>query len=93
MLKITLYYLLIVNIISFIIYGIDKWKSQHNRWRIPEWFLILLALIGGSIGALGGMYILRHKTQHAKFYILVPLILILQVICFIYLFWLPSQMN
>ena len=93
MVKVIVYYLLIINIISFLLYGIDKWKAQHNRWRVPEWFLIFLALIGGSVGALCGMYILRHKTQHVKFYILVPLILILQVIGFIYLFWLPSQMS
>lgn len=78
-----LIYLTFVNIIAFIVYGVDKWKARKNRWRIPEKKLLFLAIIGGSVGALAGMYIFHHKTQHKKFTIGVPVILILQII-FIY---------
>lgn len=73
-------YLVAINIITFIIYGIDKYKSQHQRWRIKEFTLMLLAAIGGSIGALLAMTTFRHKTKHAKFYIGVPFILIIQIV-------------
>ncbi len=74
-----LYYLLILNLITFLVYGIDKWKARTNQWRIPESTLLLLALFGGSIGAIMGMEIWRHKTQHLIFRIGVPLMLILQL--------------
>ena len=78
-----LIYLTIVNIIAFIVYGVDKWKARKNQWRIPEKKLLFLAIIGGSVGALAGMYIFHHKTLHKKFIIGVPVILMLQII-FIY---------
>lgn len=77
--KIILYYLLAVNLLTFISYGIDKWKARHNRWRIPEATLLLFAAIGGSIGALLAMRVFRHKTQHKKFRYGVPAILIVQM--------------
>ena len=78
MVKILLYYLIGINILTFLIYGIDKWKAQKGKWRIPENTLIWLAIAGGSIGALLGMYFLRHKTKHRKFTLGVPAILIIQ---------------
>ena len=78
-----LIYLTIVNIIAFIVYGVDKWKARKNQWRISEKKLLFLAIIGGSVGALAGMYIFHHKTLHKKFTVGVPVILILQII-FIY---------
>lgn len=72
-------YFLAINIVTMVIYGIDKYKAKSGYWRISELTLIMLATIGGSIGALGGMYIFRHKTQHKKFTIGVPLILLAQV--------------
>lgn len=75
-----------MNIITFIIYGIDKWKAQRNRWRISERMLLFLAIIGGSVGALAGMYTFHHKTLHKKFTIGVPLILVIQVMIF-YLYY------
>ena len=69
----------IVNVIAFFVYGIDKWKSQHNRWRIPESVLLGLAAIGGSVGAWLGMQVWRHKTQHKKFKYGVPAIFVAQV--------------
>lgn len=83
--RIVLCYLLIINILTIVIYGIDKWKSKRNYWRIPESVLLLLALVGGSVGALLGMALWRHKTQHAKFKYGVPLILLLQVAVVVFL--------
>ena len=77
-----LIYLLVINIIAFTMYGIDKWKAQRNQWRISEKMLLFLAVIGGSAGALAGMYIFHHKTLHKKFTIGVPLILLIQVMIF-----------
>lgn len=78
-----LIYLTVVNIIAFIAYGVDKRKARKNQWRIPEKNLLFLAVIGGSVGALAGMYIFHHKTLHKKFTVGVPVILVLQII-FIY---------
>lgn len=67
---------------------VDKIKAKRNLWRIPEATLIGVAAIGGSIGAIAGMNLFRHKTKHAKFYIGLPVILALQivaVICIIFL--------
>lgn len=73
-------YIVIISIITFLVYGIDKFRAKHDRYRIPEKVLLFLAAIGGSIGALCGMYFFRHKTRKPAFYIGVPIILILQVI-------------
>ena len=76
---IILIYLLIINVVTFIVYGIDKYKAKHAKWRIPEATLLLLAAIGGSIGAWCGMKVWHHKTMHKKFKYGVPVIFILQV--------------
>ena len=68
-----------VNLLSFTLFGIDKWKAKRHLWRIPESVLLLSAAIGGSIGALLAMFLFRHKTQHKKFTVGVPLILALQI--------------
>ena len=67
------------------IYAIDKWKAKKDRWRIPESTLLLLAVLGGSIGALMGMKIWHHKTMHKKFKYGIPLIMILQIGMLLYL--------
>ena len=77
--QIALLYLAVINVVTFFLYGIDKFKAQHARWRIPESVLIGLAVIGGSIGAWLGMMVWRHKTQHKKFKYGIPLILIIQI--------------
>lgn len=82
--KIAIIYLIIINVIALIAYGIDKYKAKHNRWRIPEATLILMAFLGGALGAFLGMYLFRHKTQHWKFRILVPLALILWIAAIVY---------
>lgn len=92
--NILLYYLLVVNLLTFLAYGLDKWKvvrngrksggkTRHNdrlSRRIPEASLLLLAVLGGSPAALLAMYLFRHKTLHKKFRYGVPAILLLQLI-------------
>ena len=78
-LKIILIYLAIINITTFFTYGLDKWKARRNKWRIREAALLLLAVLGGSIGAFVGMKVWRHKTQHKKFKYGVPAIIIIQL--------------
>ena len=80
-----LYYLIVINIVTFLVYGIDKWKAKQGSWRLSEATLLILAVIGGSIGALLGMKVWRHKTQHKKFKYGLPLILIIQIILIGYL--------
>lgn len=60
-------YLIIINIFSFILYGIDKYKAKKNEWRIPESLLLTISFLGGSIGSNLGMIIFRHKTKKMKF--------------------------
>ena len=72
-------YLLIINAIAFCLMLIDKYKARKNLWRIPEATLISTDLLGGSIGALIGMYTVRHKTRHIKFTVGIPLILLAQI--------------
>lgn len=74
-----LYYLIAINFLTFVVYGIDKWKVKQGSWRIPEATLLGMAIIGGSIGALLGMKIWHHKTMHKKFKYGLPLILIAQI--------------
>lgn len=77
--KILACYLIVVNALAFVVFGIDKWKAVRRSWRIPERRLLQLAAIGGSVGALAGMVVWRHKTMHKKFVISVPLLLLLHV--------------
>jgi uncharacterized membrane protein YsdA (DUF1294 family) len=82
---ILLVLLLLVNLLAFILYGADKRKAKKGTWRISEVTLLLVAALGGSVGALLGMELFRHKTKHAKFKILVPLFLILHIALGIYM--------
>lgn len=81
-----IWYFFIVNILLFILMGIDKKRAILNKWRISEKNLILISILGGSIGGLIGMYTFRHKTKHLKFTIGLPLILILQLITLYFIF-------
>ena len=83
--NIILGYLLAINIASFFLYGIDKYKAKKGRWRISEATLLLMAVIGGSIGAWVGMRIWHHKTMHKKFKYGIPVIIIFQVALAVYL--------
>ena len=75
------YYLIFINIVTFLVYGIDKWKAKQGSWRISEATLLMLAVIGGTIGALLGMQVWCHKTmhKHKKFKYGLPLILLAQI--------------
>ena len=77
-------YFVIINVLGFLIMYIDKRKAKYGRWRIPEKTLILIALLGGSIGCLVGMYTFRHKTQKIRFILGFPTILISETIIIIY---------
>lgn len=79
------YYLIAINTITFLVYGLDKLKAKKGKWRIPESTLLLLAIIGGSIGAFLGMKVWHHKTMHKKFKYGIPLIIILQLGVLLYL--------
>ena len=78
--KTELYYLIAINIVTFIVYGIDKVKAMKGKWRISEATLLLLAIIGGSVGAWLGMKTWHHKTMHKKFKYGIPLILLAQIL-------------
>ncbi len=84
MIRWIVYYLILVNIITFFTYGIDKWKARRDKWRVPERTLLLMAAAGGSAGALAAMTMFHHKTRKIRFYVGVPLILAVQAV----LFWL-----
>ena len=75
--------LVLINVITFLTYGIDKWKAQHVKWRISEATLLILAILGGSIGAFAGMRIWHHKTQHLKFKYGVPAIIFVEIVLFL----------
>ena len=74
------YILIVINVITFLVYGIDKWKAKQGSWRISEATLLTLAVVGGSIGALLGMQVWHHKTMHKKFKYGLPLILLIQIV-------------
>ena len=79
------YYLLAINVVTFIVYGIDKYKAKKAKWRIPAATLLLLAVLGGSIGAWMGMKVWHHKTMHKKFKYGIPAILLIQIALMTYL--------
>lgn len=79
------YYLLAINVVTFIVYGIDKYKAKKAKWRISEATLLLLAVLGGSIGAWMGMKVWHHKTMHKKFKYGIPAILLIQIALMAYL--------
>lgn len=86
-------YLLIINLISFITMWSDKQKAKKKAWRIPESTLFLLAIAGGSIGSIAGMYTFRHKTKHMNFVILMPVILAVQVLLVVLLLLSPLTIS
>ena len=82
--------LALLNLITFIVYGIDKYKARTGKWRISESTLLLLAIMGGSIGALLGIKVWHHKTLHKKFKYGIPLTILVQTLLSIVLFYPPT---
>ncbi len=82
--SILLFFIIGINVITFMVYGIDKLKAKKGKWRIPEATLLLLAIVGGSIGAWCGMKVWHHKTMHKKFKYGVPMILMIQIVLCLY---------
>ena len=85
LLKYVLYYLAAINLVTFLVYGIDKLRAKRGAWRIPEKTLFLLPILGGSVGAIAGMKVFHHKTKHWYFKYGLPLILILQIALVVWL--------
>lgn len=77
--KYVLWYLAAVNLVTLAIYGIDKARAKRDKWRVPEKTLFLLPLLGGSVGALLGMWLFHHKTRHWYFVCGIPAILLVQL--------------
>ncbi len=76
----TIIYIFIsINALTFVVYGVDKWNAKQGKWRISEATLLMLAVVGGTIGALLGMQVWHHKTMHLKFKYGLPLILLAQI--------------
>jgi len=79
-------YLLLLNIISLIIMFHDKNNAKNHKWRVSEATLLTISFLGGSIGILMGMYIFRHKTNHLKFTLGVPFILLLNLVLYVFFY-------
>lgn len=78
--KIFYIYFALINIAALIVMGADKLRACRHRWRIPERVLFLMAFLGGSVGSVLGMLLFRHKTQHTKFVIGMPLLMVAHVV-------------
>ena len=88
LMTVLLGYLAAINVVAFAVYGADKRRAKKDKRRVPEKTLFLLALIGGSVGALAGMYTFRHKTRHWYFVWGIPAILVIQIALAV---WLTAQ--
>ena len=87
LLHIVLIYLAVINVVTFFMFGIDKWKAKKSKWRVRETVLLGLAVLGGSIGAWLGMKVWHHKTLHKKFKYGIPVIIIIQLVLSVYLIY------
>ena len=87
LLHIVLIYLAVINVVTFFMFGIDKWKAKKSKWRVRETALLGLAVLGGSIGAWLGMKVWHHKTLHKKFKYGIPIIIIIQLVLSVYLIY------
>ena len=90
--KTILIYIAVINVIAFVLFGIDKWKAKHGSWRITEATLLDAAILGGSIGAYLGMKVFHHKTQHKKFVYGIPLIIFFHLLLVFFIIrWILSE--
>lgn len=90
---ILLIYFAAMNIIGLCLMGLDKYKAKKHLWRIPESTLFIIAIIGGSIGSIIGMYAFRHKTRQWYFVYGLPFILFVQIIIFFAILYSPIQIQ
>ena len=89
--KYLIIFVLVMTVITFVVFGVDKWKAKNDKWRTPESTLFLLAIFGGCIGALLGMQVWRHKTQYWSFRLGIPLILLLEIAALLWYFFYPNK--
>ena len=82
--QIAVIYLIVINILGFLVMGLDKHKAKMADRRIPENTLFMLTILGGGVGTIAGMYVFHHKTKKMKFKVGMPLILILEILIFVY---------
>lgn len=83
--NIFLFYLVSINISSFILFGIDKWRAKRHKWRISEFLLVFTSILGGASGALMGMSVFKHKSSKKKFYIGIPILIVFNWILAFYI--------
>ncbi|MFZ5643847.1 MAG: DUF1294 domain-containing protein [Bacillota bacterium] len=83
--ELIIIYILAINLIGFLLMGLDKSRARAGNWRVPEKRFIIIAIMGGSAGVILGLRLFRHKTRHLKFTIIIPMILVLQVFIFLWL--------
>ena len=79
-------YFLAINIVLFVVMGVDKYRAISRRWRIPEATLFILALVGGACGGTVGMYSFRHKTKHWYFAVFFPLLALAQLALYFFVY-------
>ena len=82
--QIAVIYLIVINILGFLVMGLDKHKAKMAERRIPENTLFMFTILGGGVGTIAGMYVFHHKTKKMKFKVGMPLILILEILIFVY---------
>ncbi len=82
--QIAVIYLMVINILGFLVMGLDKHKAKMAERRIPENTLFMFTILGGGVGTIAGMYVFHHKTKKMKFRVGMPLILILEILIFVY---------
>lgn len=84
--RILVIYILAVSLLTWAMFGIDKWKAVHGKWRIRESTLLGLSLIGGAAGGLAAMYLFRHKTRKMRFRVGVPLMFFAQMVLLLWFY-------
>ena len=92
-LEVILYYLIAMNAAGFLFMGLDKWKAKKRAWRIPEATLLLIAALGGALGSLIGMHLFHHKTRHWYFLYGIPVMLLLHILLFLFIWKGPLQIS
>lgn len=85
--KILVIYIIVINVIGFFIMGLDKEKAKKNHWRIKERTMFMTAFLGGAAGVISGMKIFHHKTKKPSFEFGIPILLILNIALFIYIYY------